>query len=475
MSKANILKTWTTNMLKALLNHGVFAVKEIKSTGNAQVVAEHWEQDVKALWSMNELKEEHILRFITAFRRRKRDGGEEHYLMFEWADGGNLRSLWRAMPILKLTATLVRDVVKQLHGLAKALEAAHNLNKMGASYTHGDLKPENLLLFKHGGGIGTVKIGDWGEAKRRGQVTGMRFNKTTTRYSTSRYEAPELKTGVQAQLLGQSIKRRSRLNDIWSMGCIILEFMIWLLYGMEGLDRFNRELGNEGFYQLNTVQGKKAARVHDEAVRWMDHMAQDPRCKTHLTALGDLLELVRTALLVVELPRQLGTNVAETAVGPRVGQDPEISIVEAHRLDDMATTSELSPHSNVPSIDIPSFSFSMADSKLERLPLQPRPEPAGRARCLASEFRARLGEMFLEDEQVGYWYTSETKEPPQAKSLESTRISPAFQTKHFSSEFRGPTRRDFHEGIQKIIAARTHEKVSLLFLTNNRPPTVSRH
>ncbi|KAL1799029.1 hypothetical protein ACET3X_003066 [Alternaria dauci] len=232
------------HMKPALQDDTPFAVKEIQATEDAQEVAEHWEKEVKALRTMNKLNQEHIVRFITAFRRRREHGGDEHYLMFEWADGGNLRNLWKRMPSPTLTAPLVKDVIRQVMGLAKALDAAHNLNATGASYRHGDLKPENILVFNKGGLIGTLKIGDWGEAREHGQATEMRPSKTTAKYGTRRYEAPEVETGVTAKWLGQSTKRRSRLYDIWAMGCITLELTIWLLYGADGLSRFDHSSTN---------------------------------------------------------------------------------------------------------------------------------------------------------------------------------------------------------------------------------------
>jgi hypothetical protein len=58
-------------------------VKEIQVTDNAQIVAEHLEKEVKALRIMNELNREHIVHLVTAFRHRKENGGEKHYLMFK--------------------------------------------------------------------------------------------------------------------------------------------------------------------------------------------------------------------------------------------------------------------------------------------------------------------------------------------------------------------------------------------------------
>lgn len=160
--------------------------------------------------------------------------------MFEWADNGNLRDFWRTTHTHNLTCSLVKGVIEQVLGLATALEAAHNLNKTEASYRHGDLKPENILCFKGEGQIGTLKTGDWGEAKfhEEDQVTEMRSSRTTAKHGTRRYEAPEVKTGVQVKWLRQSRKRRSCLN------------------------------GN--------------AWVHPAAIRWMDTIAQDSACSGSL-------------------------------------------------------------------------------------------------------------------------------------------------------------------------------------------------
>lgn len=395
-------RKWLTRSIEQVsLEDMAFAVKEIQATEDTQADAEHWEKEVKALGMMNELNEKHIVRFITAFRRRM-EHGEEHYLMFEWADRGNLRSLWRDAPRPVLSGTLVKDAVKQILGLAKALEAAHNLNTTGASYRHGDLKPENILVFSGGGCIGTLKIGDWGEAKEHEQVTEMRRSRTTAEYGTRRYEAPEVVTGVQAKWLGQSTGRRSRLYDIWAMGCITLEFIIWLMYGLDELNRFNRELG-EGFYQISVVNGKKVARVHELAVSWMDQMMQDPRCQVGNTAIGDLLELVKNALLVVKLPRRLGTNLSDIGKRSTLSSLPARPDLEGNLVMEVVLPQAQRPGFQPPS-DVPSFILTPAEAEPIRVPVQPVPETEGPARCLATEFRNLVEGIEAEDENESYWH-----------------------------------------------------------------------
>lgn len=97
------------------------------------------------------------------------------------------------------------------------------------------------------------------------------------------------------------------------MGCITLELVIWLLYGLDGLYKFNRDLvwefsADSPFYQTTTVNGNKVAKVHSAVVRWMDNISQDTSLQVGTTALGDLLDLIRSGLLVVKLLRQMGSN-----------------------------------------------------------------------------------------------------------------------------------------------------------------------
>ncbi|KAK4160150.1 Aurora/IPL1-related protein kinase 2 [Cladorrhinum sp. PSN259] len=306
------------------------AVKEIQPTDgqDRQTMIRGWKQEASILQQMNALDQPHIVQFITAFRRGA-PGREDHFLMFEWADGINLCNLWRTYRRPPSQGILVKNIVEQLLGLATALRQAHypELRRGQISFRHGDLKPENILWFKDAGGngIGMLKIADWGLAKRHALVTELRTHKTLTGYGTRRYEPPEVETGISVSVGStpagsqlapgkqpQAEKKRSRLYDIWSMGCITLEFIIWLLYDLHGLNEFNLSIGNDNmFYEIQYAGGHKVATVHHVAEAWMDHMASQETCQPG-TAVGDLLEVVRTRLLVVELPQTLGRLPGQT-------------------------------------------------------------------------------------------------------------------------------------------------------------------
>ncbi|KAI1326039.1 hypothetical protein F5Y16DRAFT_248365 [Xylariaceae sp. FL0255] len=179
------------------------------------------------------------------------------------------------------------------------------------SIRHGDLKPENILQFlsdeeleSTAVEIGHLKIADLGLAKRHVVATQLRDKATSTRYGTALYEAPEV-----AKV--QKNKGRSRLYDIWSMGCIMFEFLVWMLYGNEAVNELHRQLRNSQKAQYYEVAGGKT-QVHRVVQRWFTHMeSNDPGCSPN-SAIGELLKLIKSKVLIVELPNPSTDSSSDT-------------------------------------------------------------------------------------------------------------------------------------------------------------------
>lgn len=293
--------------------------------------------ELGALKETGSFNHSHLIRGVGAFVR-----GEKYYLLSQWADGGNLVDFWKSHPCPVLDGGLLRGFLEQFKGLASALVELHKdrdtkaeknpiseadahptanssqlqelpqinepeteddakakADHVETSYwRHGDLKPENILRVMDPAqpdALGKLQIGDFGLAKRHNMPTRLRFG-TTARFTTAQYEPPEAS--------GQG--GWSRVYDIWSMGCIILETIIWLLYGLKGQNAFHNEpvKGNNKtrFYIAEPPSG---ARVSDVASGWMDDiLSEDPECnRVSGTALRDLLQLTRDKLLVVAVPK----------------------------------------------------------------------------------------------------------------------------------------------------------------------------
>lgn len=222
-------------------------------------------------------------------------GDDKCYLLFPWAENGNLRSFWGEAESEKgvvrqskpdMTLDKMLWVLEQMRGLCEALAELHRHRFHQGSETgncrHGDLKPENILVFREGG-INVLRIADFGLAKFHVKSTSSRrrANKyTNTVAGTTQYLPPEFNVNRQI-----SIK-----HDVWSLGCIFLEFIIWTAGGTEGLDKFVR-LDNDEFWQKRSNPQDV---VHDNIKVWIDNMKE---VLLPGTALGDVLNLVTSDML----------------------------------------------------------------------------------------------------------------------------------------------------------------------------------
>lgn len=315
----------------------------MKSIG-AQETEKAWDIEARALNAINILDHPHIMKSIAAIRR-----GETRYFMFPWAEN-SLRDYWNTISTQSPDPKLVREAIGQLRGLADALDQLHNFrgsqrspsdsyanveirvdaadnfmddnddvndytNPMSQeSIRHGDIKPENILRFPDNSSkLGTLKLGDMGLAKRHVAATEKRLG-TSMRYGTRRYEGPEILNDGQG---------RSRLYDLWSMGCITFECILWLLYGNDALVEFYRQAekfcapSDFQYYKVQVTGGVQHSVVNPIVIAWMDHMQkEDPELQVESnSSLKDLLHIVREKLLVVDLPPTRGSALGSGGAG----------------------------------------------------------------------------------------------------------------------------------------------------------------
>lgn len=206
------------------------------------------DKEARALRRFNAQRDPHLIRLLATYTHEGRFN-----LIFPWADG-NLKDLWMK-PEFQLTDTgrdawRVKWMAAQLLGLARALQMIHycpiekdNVEDLPAHDKkqlygrHGDLKPENILWFRHDeddhndGTIGILKIADFGFADFHSKHSKSNIRKSAVGGFTDTYKAPEYEIG---SLLSQQY-------DIWSFGCILLQFVVWHLKGWKGVDDFSKE------------------------------------------------------------------------------------------------------------------------------------------------------------------------------------------------------------------------------------------
>ena len=117
--------------------------------------------------------------------------------------------------------------------LASILEGSAGKPERRLFGRHGDVKPNNILLFsdtKSTKGLGTLKITDFGIT--RFSTEDEKFLREDEKVScTYTYQSPEC-------VLAKSI---STACDIWALGCLYLEFILWYLRGYEAVQAFSKE------------------------------------------------------------------------------------------------------------------------------------------------------------------------------------------------------------------------------------------
>ncbi|KAK1454862.1 protein kinase domain-containing protein [Colletotrichum melonis] len=236
----------------------------------------------------------HIAQSLATFAQ-----GDKSYILSLWAKGGDLDSFWQTHKGEPRTSKLALWSLDQMLGLAKALYALHAELGDAVNCRHGDLKPGNILHFtiaKEQGDLGILKITDFGISRIHQEATFDRLNKPTITGATSpSYEAPETVTSQNA---------RSRKYDIWSIGCIFLEFVIWLVQDWDAVQSFwnarKSTSANAGgatpshFYKIDNDY----AVVHPEVFKIIENLGRIPQSAPN-TALGKLLRIIKQDLIKV--------------------------------------------------------------------------------------------------------------------------------------------------------------------------------
>jgi serine/threonine protein kinase len=178
--------------------------------------------------------------------------------------------------------------------LPTSLEVAKTEEKYGR---HGDIKPENILWDCESEGsalVGTLILADFGLGRFHRHESRSKQDPNKINGSHT-YAPPEI-------TLGRLV---SRAYDIWSLGCVFLELITWLLEGSVGLDEFHEQRKEKAYDGVNddtyyTIVGTEIARdaeVRKGVVSWMESLRTSRGCSTMIK---DLLYLVESDMLRVD-------------------------------------------------------------------------------------------------------------------------------------------------------------------------------
>lgn len=167
--------------------------------------------------------------------------------MLEYTDQGSLWDFFQRNE-LPLERHELYNLWSSLSNLFVGLEHIHSLERSSRNRNEGtircvhqDLKPSNIFVFRQGDGTSYryhFKIGDFGMSSIALVRSTNKSVRGTDNDSTRMYGAPELTNHYPALA---SIDYGALWDiDIWSMGCVLFEVLVWTTCGFRGLSEFFR-------------------------------------------------------------------------------------------------------------------------------------------------------------------------------------------------------------------------------------------
>ncbi|KAL9596192.1 MAG: hypothetical protein Q9179_004701 [Wetmoreana sp. 5 TL-2023] len=280
-------------------------------------------KELKILDELRKHSTDHVVLHLATWTQ---DG--RYYMLFPYAQC-NLRQYIRRVSFDKPTKGNILWFLSQLLGLASALRQIHNLSNsdnitagsspnllapsagdLHKSGWHHDLKPDNIIYFRVlTRWEGEFHIADFGSGKVHTYRSGSVYTRSSN--GTLTYEPPEAaKEGVF-----------SRPYDVWSMGCVFLELLVWAVYDYTVAKKFAEERGgrrfpgsqtnfidDDAFWQMN----QDSNIVLREAVRGRIEMLRDEMRRRGLIYFERVLELVDRMLNIERQNRISALNSWET-------------------------------------------------------------------------------------------------------------------------------------------------------------------
>ncbi|KAG5803263.1 hypothetical protein H9Q71_012145 [Fusarium xylarioides] len=207
------------------------AMKKMELESEDQI--KYVKKEMTNVTSLRLLDHDHLVKAILACTR-----GKQALFFFPWAKGGDLYSFLKTDSNEGMAAIIW--MLDQMVGLCSALSLLAD-----KGYRHGDLKPANILLFPEKSGSYRLKITDVGLSKLHILATSRRLNGTTAKATTRRYSPPEfdLLFDDDGEPVADSDDiKLSRKFDIWPLGCVFIEFLIWAKLGRQKYKEFDKSM-----------------------------------------------------------------------------------------------------------------------------------------------------------------------------------------------------------------------------------------
>lgn len=264
-------------------------------------------KELASLLSFQDRDDMHLIRLLVTFEvKRVSEQGHESstfYLVFPWAEG-DLWHFWRMHQTIDDRIPRCVWMAEQCHRLAVALMCVHNERELHLRRfqdvkkdehdlygRHGDVKAENILYFET---ENILVMADFGLGRLHTKISRSNQDPKTLE-RTATYRAPEFDT---------SQGKISRSCDIFSLGCMFLEFVTWYLAGWDSvfeefpnyrLEKDIYDFLSDTFFQIEGSPGDtKRPIIKPRVLEWIRKLRQNSNCNQYIL---DFLALIENRML----------------------------------------------------------------------------------------------------------------------------------------------------------------------------------
>ncbi|KAI1774286.1 kinase-like domain-containing protein [Hypoxylon cercidicola] len=239
----------------------------------------------------------HIVTVLTTYKH-----GDDYYLIFPWAEC-DLARYCEMNP----NPTRNLDTVQWLaNQCLKIMEAVHLIHYPPGVATlrpddqlygrHGDIKAENILIFRSKEGEAQFVLSDFG-------LCSMHHDRSKSDVPNKGIPATPCFRPPECDMDGAVI---TRSFDIWNLGCLFLDLLTWLLGGEDLRQQFESErmtpylnnLKTPIYFEVGTtINDKPGYIVKDQVKQWFVKMHNHQSCTRFV---HEFLYLIEESMLIVE-------------------------------------------------------------------------------------------------------------------------------------------------------------------------------
>ncbi|KAF4468947.1 serine threonine kinase [Fusarium albosuccineum] len=195
-----------------------------------------WSREYNAFASIESC--ENVIKYLGSFEQNGRC-----FMMLEYADGGSLLDVFKRNVIPRTRDDLMRFWTA-LMGLFLAINRIYNLGKSSegerTGFAHRDINPSNVLVFLGNGGPTSpfsegfkLKLADFDTATTWQSIDDTELS-AHDNHGTRTYCAPQAPRAFPQQ--ERDIMQVLLGCDVWSLGCILSEALVWLAGGWEAIE-----------------------------------------------------------------------------------------------------------------------------------------------------------------------------------------------------------------------------------------------